>query len=154
MIVFILLCGCSKAESKNPLLEKQLAAQQFILSFEGFIPVAQSDGKGKRHSLGYGTIGKKGETITEHEAARRMNVYLIDHVFSKLDDNLSRGKYIAFASFAYNTGVTPKTCDKLLQKKYQLPGTKWEKGLKRRRNSEYKLCMEENNVRKETRTVR
>lgn len=128
------------------MLYKQLAAKQFIKENEGWLGKAKHDGFDKKgqaiYTIGFGTRAKAGQTIDVGVAEVKFNKYLNANVWPELDPSLPINKYVAYASFIYSTSFVhqPKSCDDILIRKYQMPGTKDEKGLIKRRNLEYKLC--------------
>ena len=149
LISFIALlgaCSITNHDNNDNLLEKQLLSQQVIVGYEGFLPVAKHDGFDKKgnpiYTNGFGTRAKPGQKTNINKASRDMGRHLIDKTFPMLDPGLPINKYVAYASFLYSTsfGKQPKSCEDILIRKYQNPGTKYEKGLVRRRREEYNLC--------------
>lgn len=151
---FVLICGfCIGAvnykDSGTELFYKQLATKQFIQDKESFLAKAKHDGVDEKtgkdiYTIGFGTRAKQGQTIDYNKASIDFNNYLNAHVWPELDPNLPINKYVAYGSFIYSTsfGHQPTSCEDILIRKYQMPGTKYKKGLIKRRNLEYKLCKE------------
>ena len=150
LLSFVILPGCCKTQILNndvPLLYKQLAAQQFIIEHEGFLTKAKHDGVDKKtgkdiYTIGFGTRAKKGDIINYEKAAHDANRYLIRVVYPRLDPSLPINEYVAYASFIYSTSFShqPSSCEDIMIRRYQEPGTKYENGLITRRTEEYNLC--------------
>lgn len=85
------------------------AAVQYIKDWEGFSPVAFWDVS--QWTIGYGTSGVKGQTMTETEAdkAMRDHLKLVDNAINAFaatyNLNLTQAQHDALASFSYNCGV-------------------------------------------------
>jgi len=89
-------------------IKKQLpkGKNSLLKSFEGFRTKAYPDGKG-RYSIGYGTIARKGDTISKKEAEKRMNTHLSGvrrAIKQKVDVRLNSNEQEALESFIYNLG--------------------------------------------------
>lgn len=80
----------------------------FVKSFEGFTPTAEWDAK--QYSVGYGTVGRKGQSISRADAEvalgrelqehRARTLRVLDQYGYKFNDNQKD----ALTSFAYNVG--------------------------------------------------
>ena len=127
-------------------------AIKYITSFEGFLDESYEDPKGSnRWSIGYGTYAAgPGEKITKDEAKKRIRSKVIENMDFIYRNRLAFtwNQRIALSSFFYNLGTARpemisalKSQDKNLEtlwKKYCSPGSIYEKGLKKRRESEWK----------------
>jgi len=152
LLLAVVLFGCVQIPEPMPeapkptLQEKQAAAKSLIRDWEK-LRLRAYKCSAQRWSIGFGTISKAGEKITEAEAEKRMVNYLEQNVYSKgmarYADELSIGQYAAFASYQYNTGKRITSCDTIL--------TRWEgftakgkftAGLENRRVAEYAVCAE------------
>jgi|TARA_R110001583_G_C5581285_1_gene402919 GH24 family phage-related lysozyme (muramidase) len=130
----------------------------FIANQEKFRASAYPDGK-KRYSIGYGTIGKKGQTITEKEAyslmVKEANVFKenVLEFNKKHNTGLNDNQIDALTSFAYTTGKgglrtlfdggnrNKEEIGEAL-KLYNRQEGKVLEGLNTRREAEYKLFTE------------
>lgn len=75
-----------------------------IKGFEGFAPSSQWDYK--QHSIGYGTVGRPGETISREEADRRLRDELAkaQRSVNALGVQMTPGQEAALTSLTYNAG--------------------------------------------------
>jgi hypothetical protein len=137
------------------ILQKQLSALKFILKYEGeFIYTAKHDGIRAKdgsviYTIGFGTRSFEGEKITYDEGVQRFYDHSYSKVFKFIDPKLPEHKYIALSSAIYRTGVIIKDCKTI--KKYIKVTVKDKKtgkikkiiskGLARRADIEYKLCI-------------
>jgi len=127
---------------------------EMVKSFEGFNPKAYSDYK--QWSVGYGTRGKPGETITRQEAERRLTSELaaarsqVKNHAARINLDLAPNELDALTSFQYNTGSVSKLlaggarskqeiADAMLL--YHKAGGKPLEGLKKRRAAERNLFL-------------
>lgn len=161
----VLIYGCSiaivdnKKDAGVQLIYKKLAAKQFIKENEGWLGKAKHDGVDKKgqaiYTIGFGTRAKAGQTIDVNKADAKFNKYLNDNVWPELDPSLPINKYVAYASFIFSTsfGHQPKSCDDIMIREYQMPGTKYERGLVKRRTTEYNLCKGEINATDTNQTI-
>lgn len=121
-----------------------------VKELEGFYPKAYSDYK--QWSVGYGTKGKPGETITKDEAERRLTAELSsakqDVMRATAGLNLKPNQIDALTSFHYNTGSVAKLVEGRSPEQiaeamllYTKAGGKPLDGLKRRREAERQLFL-------------
>jgi len=95
-----------------------------VKQFEGFNPNAYGDYK--QTSIGYGTKGKPGETITEQEASERLRTELSGHAQRILDAASQKGiqlntnQFNALTSFDFNTGKGPDLISRFGDKPQEL----------------------------------
>lgn len=131
--------------------EKQKIAKSFIESLESVRLVAYKDTKG-RYSIGYGTKSYRGEKITLATADKLFDRYLEKNVWDKVPNSLPTNQYAVYASLVYNMPrhakdmLVKKTfgryrldCKKILT--YRKADGKISKGLIKRRQKEYELCV-------------
>lgn len=145
-LVCLTLLGCTDIPT-----EKQKIAKSFIESLEGVRLTAYKDTKG-RYSIGYGTKSFRGEKITLATADKRFDRYLEKNVWDKVPNSLSVNQYAVYSSLVYNM---PKHAKSMLVKKtfggykldckkiltYRKASGKISKGLIKRRQREYELCV-------------
>lgn len=132
-------------------VEKNLL--DFIKGYEGYTSVSKWDVK--QHSIGYGTKSFEGEKITKAEAEKRLSQEVSKHQAYVVKEAERRGydltpqQLIAMTSFGFNAGdgrvaaafgAGPTPQDWAQYMKYiRNVGTKYQKGLERRRQSEAAL---------------
>ncbi len=152
-LVCLTLLGCTDIPT-----EKQKIAKSFIESLESVRLTAYKDTKG-RYSIGYGTKSFRGEKITQEIADKRFDGYLEKNVWGKVPNSLPANQYAVYASLVYNM---PKHAKDMLVKQnwvirlftgrkykldckniltYRKADGKISKGLIKRRQKEYELCV-------------
>lgn len=100
------LSGVSIGGISSP--QQSVDLTELVKGFEGFNPNAYNDYK--QTSIGFGTRGKPGETITEEEASNRLQSELTGHAerireAAELKGvSLNENQFKALTSFDYNTG--------------------------------------------------
>ncbi len=132
----------------------------FIATHEGFVDHTYNDAVGVK-TIGYGHTGpdvKAGQTITRQEAQELLVKDANKHwdgIKKYIKAPISQHEADAYASFAYNVGVNNFKNSTLLKKlnakdyegackqllRWNRSGGKVLKGLTKRRQAEYKMCM-------------
>lgn len=132
----------------------------FIATHEGFVDHTYNDAVGVK-TIGYGHTGpdvKTGQTITRQEAQKLLVKDANKHwdgIKKYIKVPLSQNEADAYTSFAYNVGVNNFKNSTLLKKlnakdyegackqllRWNRSGGKVLKGLTKRRQAEYKMCM-------------
>lgn len=133
-------------------------ATEFISSFEGFRSCPYSDAGG--YSIGYGTYAEENSQCISKEEGKKRLRYSINGVYKrvlKIEEykHLNDNQIASILSFGYNTPrdmpvLNNKACinsfseenregiEKCLYS-YTLKGSKYERGLRKRRNAEIEL---------------
>lgn len=148
--------------------KKRVAVATLVISMAGLFSITSHEGfrgEAYRDPVGIPTIGygetngvKLGDRITQREALERLKVSANEHgkgMARCIKVPVSQNEYDAFLSFTYNVGVGAfcrstlvkrlnqgdyeGACRELL--KWDKAGGKVLKGLTRRRENEYKLCI-------------
>ena len=96
------------ALNRTSVIPAQTDYIEFIKNLEGFVPTSQWDYK--QFSVGYGTRGKEGETLTKEQAAERLKSELtthenrVDELAKKYNMSLNSNQRAALISYDFNTG--------------------------------------------------
>lgn len=110
MMFFSLFSGLATPVAAASDLSSSEDVIEFIKKFEGFSATAFWDVN--QWSIGYGTTGQKGQTITEEEADVAMRDHLaeidqkINEFAAKYDLNFDQYQHDALASFSFNVGTS------------------------------------------------
>lgn len=136
------------------------ACVAFVATHEGFVDHTYDDAAGIK-TIGYGHTGtdvKAGQTITRQDAQELLVKDAQKHwdgIKKYIKVPISQGEADAYTSFAYNVGVNNFRNSTLLKKlntgdysgackqllRWNRSGGKVLKGLTKRRQAEYKICM-------------